>query len=41
MEGRVAVGRLVQRFPGLSLNGPVEWNGRINLRGPAKLPVTV
>jgi cytochrome P450 len=40
LEGRVAIGRLVRRFPDLSLDGAVEWNGRINLRGPAKLPVT-
>jgi cytochrome P450 len=41
LEGRVAIGRLVQRFPELALDGDVEWNGRINLRGPARLPVTV
>jgi cytochrome P450 len=41
LEGRVAVGRLVQRFPGLALDGEVEWNGRINLRGPVRLPVEV
>jgi cytochrome P450 len=41
LEGRVTFERLVGRFPGLSLNGQVEWNGRINLRGPAKLPVVV
>ncbi|HEV2782208.1 MAG TPA: cytochrome P450 [Actinophytocola sp.] len=41
LEGRVAIGRLVQRFPSLALDGPVRWNGRINLRGPATLPVAV
>jgi cytochrome P450 len=41
LEGRVAVGRLVQRFPGLALDGEVEWNGRINLRGPVRLPLRV
>ncbi|MFI6318195.1 cytochrome P450 [Nonomuraea sp. NPDC050556] len=41
LEGKVAIERLVTRFPGLSLDGQVEWNGRINLRGPAKLPVSV
>jgi cytochrome P450 len=41
LEGRITIGRLVSRFPGLSLAGPVEWNGRINLRGAAKLPVSV
>jgi cytochrome P450 len=41
LEGRVAISRLVSRFPDLSLNGHVEWNGRLNLRGAAKLPVAV
>lgn len=41
LEGRVAIGRLVQRFPNLSLDGPVTWNGRINLRGVTTLPVAV
>lgn len=41
LEGRVAIGRLVERFPALAFDGEVEWNGRINLRGPAKLPVSV
>ncbi len=41
LEGRLAIGRLVTRFPALSLNGDVEWNGRLNLRGAAKLPVAV
>ncbi|WP_329055202.1 cytochrome P450 [Amycolatopsis sp. NBC_01488] len=41
LEGQVAVERLVQRFPGLGFAGELEWNGRINLRGPSKFPVTV
>jgi len=41
LEGRVALERLARRFPGLELDGDVEWNGRINLRGPAKLPIKV
>ncbi|GAA2587136.1 cytochrome P450 [Actinomadura fulvescens] len=41
LEGRVAFERLVRRFPDLSFAGDVEWNGRINLRGPARLPVAV
>jgi cytochrome P450 len=41
LEGQVAVSRLVQRFPELGFAGELEWNGRINLRGPAKFPVTV
>jgi cytochrome P450 len=41
LEGRVAISRLVTRFPNLSPNGDVEWNGRLNLRGAAKLPIAV
>ena len=41
LEGRVAIGRLVDRFPHLALNGDVVWNGRLNLRGAAQLPITV
>jgi cytochrome P450 len=40
LEARVAIARLVARFPTLALDG-VQWNGRINLRGPATLSVTV
>jgi cytochrome P450 len=39
LEGKIAIGRLVDRFPGLRFDGDVEWNGRINLRGPSQLPV--
>ncbi len=41
LEGRVAIGRLVSRFDVLEQAGEVEWNGRINLRGPERLPVAV
>ena len=41
LEGRVAMSRLIRRFPGLDLAGEPEWNGRINLRGCARLPVSV
>ncbi len=41
LEGRVAISRLVARFPGLALSGPVRWNGRINLRGATDIPVSV
>ncbi|MFF5986017.1 cytochrome P450 [Prauserella flavalba] len=40
LEGEVVFERLASRFPGLRLDGDVEWNGRINLRGPAVLPVS-
>ena len=38
LEAQVALTRLVRRFPGLAFEA-VEWNGRINLRGPATLTV--
>src|SRR5215831_13693091 len=41
LEARIAFERLAARFPGLALDGDVVWNGRINLRGPAHLPVSV
>jgi cytochrome P450 len=40
LEGRVALAQLIRRFPDLSLAGDVDWNGRINLRGLARLPVS-
>jgi cytochrome P450 len=41
LEGRLALGGLATRFPTLSLNGDIEWNGRLNLRGAAKLPIAI
>jgi cytochrome P450 len=41
LEGRVAIGRLVRRFRNLAFAGDVTWNGRINLRGPATLPIAI
>ena len=41
MEASIALSRLVTRFPGLALDGEPTWNGRINLRGPAHLPVSL
>lgn len=41
LEGRLAISGLANRFPNLSLNGDVVWNGRLNLRGAAKLPIAV
>ncbi len=40
LEACIAFERLTARFPGLALDGHVVWNGRINLRGPAYLPVS-
>jgi cytochrome P450 len=40
LEGQVAIGTLVRRFPGIELAvDELEWNGRIVLRGLARLPV--
>jgi cytochrome P450 len=41
LEGAVAVGSLVERFPSLEQSGDPVWNGRINLRGLDHLPLTV
>ena len=41
LEASTALARLTARFPALALDGDVVWNGRINLRGPARLPVSV
>lgn len=43
LQTRIAIERLVRRFPGLALDpdGTVEWNGRMILRGPSRLPITV
>ena len=41
LEAAIAIEQLVSRFPGVALDGEVTWNGRINLRGPAHLPVSV
>jgi len=41
LETSIALARLATRFPELALDGEVTWNGRINLRGPARLPVSL
>jgi cytochrome P450 len=41
LEARTALSSLIRRFPALDLDGEPEWNGRINLRGLARLPITV
>ena len=41
VEGREAIGRLVERFPNLSLvTDDVEWKPTSTIRGPAQLPLT-
>ena len=42
LEGRVAIGTLVRRFPNLELaTDELEWNGRIVLRGLSRLPLAL
>ncbi|MCT2583121.1 cytochrome P450 [Actinophytocola gossypii] len=41
LEGRIAIERLTQRFPGLAQDGEITWNGRVNLRGAQAVPVLV
>ncbi|MFL6052773.1 MAG: cytochrome P450 [Actinoallomurus sp.] len=41
LEACVAFERLAAHIPDLALDGDVIWNGRMNLRGPAHLPVSV
>ncbi len=40
LEGEIALGSLIRRFPRIELAGDLEWNGRLNLRGLETLPVT-
>ncbi len=39
LEARIAIGRLVERFPTIELAGDPVYNGRINLRGLDELPL--
>ncbi|CAL9506804.1 cytochrome P450 [Streptomyces sp. enrichment culture] len=41
VQGRIAFGTLVRRFPDLRQAGDVRWNGLLSLRGPATLPLTL
>jgi cytochrome P450 len=42
LEGRLAIGTLIRRFPGLALaTDTPAWNGRLVLRGLDTLPVTL
>ncbi len=41
LEGRIAMGTLIRRFPDLALaSDSPAWNGRLVLRGLDHLPVT-
>ena len=39
LEGRVAIGRFLQRFPGYALAGLVQRGGRVRFRGYLRVPV--
>ena len=41
LEGQVAIGTLARRFPGLELAADPTMNGRINLRGIERMPLTI
>ncbi|EPH43870.1 putative Cytochrome [Streptomyces aurantiacus JA 4570] len=41
LEASITLERMLARFPELALDGEVTWNGRINVRGVASLPVSV
>jgi cytochrome P450 len=41
LEGNVAIGSLVRRFPHIAMAAEPEYNGRLNLRGLARLALTV
>ena len=42
LEGRIAIGTLIRRFPGLELASDTPaWNGRLVLRGLDRLPVSL
>lgn len=41
IEGRIAIGKLVQRFPNLAANGPAEVMGLARFRGYNSLPVRI
>jgi len=41
LEGEVAIGSLIERFPNVDLTDEPAWNGRLNLRGLERLPVAL
>ena len=42
LEGRIALGTLVARFPKMELvTDEPKWNGRLTLRGLDELPVSL
>jgi cytochrome P450 len=41
LEGRIAIGRFLARFPGYRLSAPPVRGGRVRFRGFLTLPVTL
>lgn len=41
LEGQVAIGSLIRRFPRVEIAGDPAWNGRLNLRGLDRLPLSL
>jgi len=41
LQGEVTFGRLVRRFPDLSLTAQPQWNSLLNRRGPTRVPISV
>ena len=41
LEGQVAIGSLIRRFPDLEIAGELSYNGRLNLRGLEVFPVVL
>jgi cytochrome P450 len=41
LEGEVAIGSLIDRFPEIDFAGETAYNGRLNLRGLERLPVSL
>ena len=41
VEGQVAIGSLIERFPDIEMTGEPSYNGRLNLRGLETFPVAL
>ncbi len=41
VEGQVAIGSLIDRFPDLEVAGDLAYNGRLNLRGLERFPIAL
>jgi cytochrome P450 len=41
LEGQIAIGRFLRRFPNYRLNGPVVRGGRARFRGFLSVPVSL